>query len=1016
MSALASISNFFKGVLAPDIGKPANQVTSVTHSPVTTQAPETSTTPINPNYNITSTEIKAPQANPISPQSLSASPGIKPVKSRAEFHELRLDNGLRVLFKQSKGAQLKAELVFKSGSAKDPAGKEGLAHFLEHIACSNTQNFKKDLFAVTSNQGGYFNAYTGHSMTGYDLLLPKDKFDLAFNILSSIMGKLEINPVEFKKEHGIINAEIFMSEKSDKFSQIINDNLYGKDHPLSKKILGTKESLEKISIEDIYKFYREEYVPNNATLVISGDISLDELKQGLNKYFMGFKPRPETKEVDFSQGLKPSTQKEIVVRDDTLTPSFSYVYNLPKFNHRDSLIMSLVSNALSGSRDSRLQKKLVDGQAFGGKSVALYTSAIGSTNKFFGDYSIVIGLLDQNLESNMQKVGSVLDAELKDIAANGLTPLEFSQVINNLENSEIYAGDSQHARIGAVETYAGMDEDWSNVFFKLDDIKSITNEDIKAFVNRYLIPENRKVFRVFGKGQDFKSGFNELINKESTKVQGESLDKQIIGPEKFQKLLELSGGLSSLEARLEGLQKLKHPNGMELYYKQDRDLPLSFINAKFDGGSLVLPTEKHNIISMLQSLLSLTGTYNPHTGRSLDKFQIENIFNKLGSSFSLGFSLDHSGISIDFPSKSQAQTMAVVNELLNYPALLETQNPEIVKRVTDEFNRIKTQSIDILKMFEKFSATQACEKFTQAIYPKDHIFYERSLEESIKLVESITLDDLRSYYRQFVHAKNAKITAVGDISLNDIQSQVIPLLTGWNSSAHQIPRDLKLEATAPVLPKSMNFQIIEANNNSPESTVIIGNPTNIKVDDPDHYPALIANMILGAGGDSRLFKGVREEKGLCYDVGSSIISMKFASRPFCISLGCDPKNIKNCIQEVYKIVQEFLTKGPTHEELELAKNDIKKSFALHKLNSRSSTASTLTNLQYRNKDEHYVNNFSKMIDSITLEQVISASRKFILPKNFTMVATVPKGFNQTQIIQPTTEPAKQTQPMTALAA
>jgi predicted Zn-dependent peptidase len=144
--------------------------------------------------------------------------------------------------------------------------------------------------------------------------------------------------------------------------------------------------------------------------------------------------------------------------------------------------------------------------------------------------------------------------------------------------------------------------------------------------------------------------------------------------------------------------------------------------------------------------------------------------------------------------------------------------------------------------------------------------------------------------------------------------------------------------------------------------------------------------------------------------------MKFASRPFCISLGCDPKNIKNCIHEVYKIVQDFLTKGPTHEELELAKNDIKKSFALYKLNSRSSTAGTLTNLQYRNKDEQFVNNFSKMIDSITLEQVISAGRKFILPKNFTMVATVPKGFNQAQIIQPTTEPVKQAQPMTALAA
>jgi zinc protease len=819
------------------------------------------------------------------------------------------------------------------------------------------------------------------------------------------MTRVKIDPEEFKKEHGVINSEIFSSADSIKQFIIINQNLFGTNHPYSRSIIGTKETLDRITIPDLEKFYREEYVPNNATLVISGDIALDELKAGLEKYFTQLKPRTESRELDFSVGIQPSAQKEIEIKDDSLIPNINYKFSVPRFNQRDSLIMSLISSALTDGVDSRLEKKIIEGSENSGKAFGKFISAYGSADKFTGHFSIGCSPIEDNLDANMQAIRRIIDSELEDIAKNGLSQKEFIRLINDLENSEIFSDDAQHAKIGAVETYHANDQDWSQVFFKLDELKKITNEDIKSFASKYLNPANRRVFKVYGKGSDFKQDFNTLINKKNEQVQGKTLEEQIIGPERYKHLLDLSGGLSNLAVKLEGLNKIQHPNGMQVFYKQDKDLPVNFLRVKFPGGSLVLPPEKRHITGMLSAILASTGTYNPNTKRSLDKQQIENLQIKLGSSFGLGLGIDTGGFTLDYLSKNQSATFALVNELLNYPALLETNNPEIVQRVDAEFQRIKKSTIESIKNLDKFSAMLVSEKFAQAIYPKEHIFYQRSSEEAIKLIESITLDDLRAYYRDFMHAKNAQITAVGDISLDQIQNQFIPILNSWNSIAQSNPRNLLLDSSAPVPPKPLNFQIIEANNNSPEAFVEIGNPTNIKQDDPDFYPARIANMILGAGDDSRLFKGVRESNGLCYHIESSFLTSKLCAGPFSISLGCDPKNIALSIKEADQIVKDFLARGPTAQEIELAKQDLKKSSALYRFNSRRSTAGTLSDLMYRGKDDAFVNNFNNMIDSIRPEQIISAARKFILPNNFTIVASVPKGFKQEQIIKP----AKETQ-------
>lgn len=974
MSIIASLGNLF----ARALGRTGPAVSGTSQVANLSQAPEQTRQQIDPK--------------------IWSTPSLKTIKSKDNFHEFRLANGMKVIVKQAKGTQLSAQLRFAAGSAKDPQGCEGLAHFLEHIACSNTENFGKEIFATAGLHGGSFNAHTGYGETVYKILLPHDKSDLALKLLASIMSRVRIDPQEFAKEKGIICSEIVMHGASParKVHRRLQEILYGQGHPYTRDVLGTKASVEATRIEDLEKFYREEYVPNNATLVISGDFDLEQLKATVNKYFADLKPRPESKEKDLSLGIKPSSERKNIMRDDALVAGSYYIYALPKFNHRETLIAQLVSAALSGGLDSRLSRKLVDGEATQGKASALAVDADYDTDKFKGHYYIYAKPMEENLDQNMHKISEVIDAELQDIAANGLSSQEFERVIRRMENSEIYSDDHQHAKIGGVVGYDENGEDWAKYFLRLDDIKTITNDEIKAFVNKYLRPDNRHSLRVYGKGKELGDGFAQLAKQANPDTKGKSADEQIMDASRFKKLVELSGGLSGLQVNMQGLDKVKYPNSMQLYHKYDRDLPLCFVDVNFPGGTLLLPEKKSHVPAMLSAMLAATGTYNPHTSKTLDKQSIENLKIALGMRFGIGLSVDTGGMHLATLSKNLDASLALAAEIMNYPALLETNNPDIVKRVEEEFARQKQSTIDIIKNMQKFPAMLASEKFSQAIYPSEHFFYQRDSDAAIKRIEETTLADLRNYYRQYMHAGKAQITAVGDISRTDLERKFMPMLDAWNNSAKLNARNLDYSRLAPVAPKPMSVQVVEANDAKPESFVIMGNPMDIKVDDPDYYAAMLANSVLGGGAKSRLFESIREEHGLAYHISSMFSSLRHGCGPFTISLGCDPKNIKKAVREVMNTTNKFLQGGMSPEELELAKLELKKSFALHAFNSRASTCSTLSELQLRDKDDKFINNVDKIIDSITMEQVMTAARKFILPENFTVVATVPKGFKEKQ--------------------
>lgn len=923
-------------------------------------------------------------------------PAVKEVKSKEDFSEFELANGMKVIFKQSKGTEITASLKFDSGASKDPKGKEGLAHFLEHIVVSNTKEFAKEIDEVVSLNGGFVNAMTGNDFTSYILKLPKDKADLSMRILRAYMSELNYDQKTLEKEKGIVSAELKMMEakSSRKAGLYAQEMLFGKGHPLTKDPGGTSKAVQSLTKTDLDEFYSNEYVPNNATLTISGDIDKVQFKNLVSRYFAPIKANPNLKKIDASKGIKSSEQKVHELKDDTLVSSLDYIYKVPKFNHKDELITSLLEEALSGGYDSRLKKKLVDGGANSGKAVVLGVSASANINKDYGHFSIHAKPLDENREANLRLVKKVVDEELNDISQNGLEKNEFERLIRVLENREIFKKDSQHADLSTVGSYSQNGEDWTLGLNYLDDLKKITNEDIKNYVQKYLLTNaNRHELKITGSGKGFNADYKNSLKDKTVDAKGDK--HELLSAEKLDHIKSLSRGVSNLDAKITGLDKIQTQDGMQVFLKEDHSLPVIMLKSHFDGGSLAVDEKDKTALSFLDSILSETGTYNPKSKRRLTKQDIEKLEIELGANIDQNSYVteDRSGIGFSVLSKNLNKGLGLMNEILNNPALLDETNPVLIKELEAALAREKKSRLDMMKIFAKMPAVKASQKLINSMYPKGHFFAAKIIPEVMKEVQNITLDDLRRIYKQIYNINPSKVSVVGDITKGDLDQKVLPVLRSFskeNPPSNTKQLDYKRMASVDA-PKS-SFSVVSSDNNEPESTVMMGNPAEITEESDDYHAALIANKILGAGMSSRLFSKVREENGLVYHISSDLMPLRKACAPFTISFGCDPRNVKKSITATLATVKDFLKQGVTKEELELAKSKIKKSFAMGALNSRSGTCGLLSDVQLKNKDEKFINNFSQMIDAISLEQVNATARKFIKPQNFTIVATKPKDF------------------------
>jgi zinc protease len=913
---------------------------------------------------------------------------VKRIKAKNEFSEFHLDNGLKVLFKQAQGQSLFAELNIKSGGANDPKGKEGIAHLFEHLLCRHNSDFQEAVDAVVQHNGGSYNACTSSKDTSYFTHLPGKNLDLALNLMAGLFAGLKITAADLEKEKRIVINEITERDQNPhhELSKKIREFLLGKGHPITSEVGGDSESVASISMDDVQKFYATNYTPSNATLIISGDFDQANLKRQIEKYFASIPSAAKPKELDCTIKWGELSKKEII-RDAQFGPSSSLLFPIKPFDHRTALTAGLVSYTLSGSTKSRLYKRLVD--PLENKEPLVKEVDVNCTlDKGFGFGEIAVNLFNAKQdELSRARIHKIIQEEIKDIQENGVQADELSSVIADIENEEIYKKDYQHSDIGVVAIYDSKDEDWTKYLDLVKDLCSITNEEIKDYAKNYLNFDSMRYLEIYGQGNEVNSKLSGFSNPMAHAHAMPELEQTVVD---LAKIRALSGTVANeREFKFSGLKKYQVDDA-NVYHKEDHSLPLVFVDMGYDGGMASIPKAQRNIARIYNALLSSTGVYDPQSKRILDKKELEEKRMKLGFSgakrmgdddFSFGFHC----ISRYFGEALGIFTNFLLNHEINY-----ANNPEVRERLQKEFDSIKKTNLESLALLKQNSGYHLNRAFYNSFYPPEHLFYLRSADEIIGELQSITLDDVLAFHRNHGLGGNPKLTVLGDITKEQIDSQVLPVFKAVKAKGKTALMDIScLQNPSSTVPKP-KLELVTVPNNGASSDVIIGNLHDIKLDDPDHRAAELANYILGAENlNSRLYQHVREKAHLVYSISSGFSNHKYGSRPFEVNFTADPRLVKQVLVEVHKVIKGFLDKGITDDELEIAKSHFKSSYAMDHFNSRRSTHSYLSSLHYRDKDEDYINSYNQLIDSISKEDVLKAAKRLIRPEQFKIVVSKP---------------------------
>ena len=398
-----------------------------------------------------------------------------------DFVEYDLENGLHVILHQDNSAPvISTSVMYLVGSKEEDKGKTGFAHFFEHVLFTGSKNIKEGEWdKIVNANGGFYNANTGHDRTYYFNNFPSNKLELTLWIESERMLHPIITEKAIKTQQEVVKEEKRLRENQPygNIFQVVSENLF-KVHPYNNFIIGSMEDLSSASIDYYLEFNKKFHVPNNAALVVAGDIDIEKTKEMIKKYFSDIPrgidvPRDYPMEEEITSTIKvESFDKNIQI------PAYLLGYRTPGHNEREAYVLEMISIYLSSGQSSRLYKRIVDE-----KKLALQ---ISSQNLSLEDYGIYFIFSLPMGDTKMDTIVSEIDSEIELMQTDLISDKDFQKIQNIIENRFV-SSNSTVAGIGNSLAHNYFFHDTTNhINTELDIYRSISKEEIREVAKRLL--------------------------------------------------------------------------------------------------------------------------------------------------------------------------------------------------------------------------------------------------------------------------------------------------------------------------------------------------------------------------------------------------------------------------------------------------------------------------------------------------------------------------------------------------
>jgi zinc protease len=809
-----------------------------------------------------------------------------------EYEKYELDNGLDVILHVDRSDPAVAvAMTFHVGSSREVPGRTGFAHLFEHLFFLDSENLGYGgLDRLMTRIGSSTNGSTNRDRTNYFEVVPKDGLEKALwaeadklgyfinTVTESVVAK-EKQVVKNEKRQGVDNQPYGHS------NYVIDQALYPEGHPYRWQVIGSLEDLDNASLADVKAFHNRWYGPNNATLVVAGDIDVDQTRAWIEKYFgeIPARPTPES-------GAPPEialTESRLLVHEDNFArlPQLTMAWPTVRLYHPDSYALDILADVLTDGKRSPFYEVIVEEQ-----ELAPAVFAGNGSQELAGRFTLQVRAY---ANTDLDVVRAAIDSAFTRFERNGVAQEELSRIKAGYETqfygslSSVIGKAFQLAQYNIFAPSPGyLTEDLERLLAVTDaDVMRVYEEYIKdrPFVAASFVPRGEPALALEGSRvatvveEPIVPGEGEFVLAERGAIERteSSFDRTVEPP---------FGEPPTLTAPAISRQTLD--NGVRVLVIEDHEIPLVQFELRMKAGLLLDDPARVGVANLLAETMT-EGTAN----RTPE--ELEQAIDLLGASINVSSGRESFVISGSTLARNFPATMELVEEILLEPRW----DPE-------QFELARQRVANTLRQRSASPTALASDAFARLVYG-DHILARNPLGDT-ETIDALTIEDLQTYYENALVPDHASFLVAGAVGLDDVTRSLLGIAQRWETGEVDFPEP-------PVWsPDRAGLYFLDVPGSS-QSVLQIGYLA-LPETDAEYYPATVMNYRLGGGGfASDLTQVLREQKGYTYGIGSRFAGSDIPG-PFSISSSVRSNVTFESLDLIKNLVERH---GPDFDETDL---------------------------------------------------------------------------------------------------
>jgi predicted Zn-dependent peptidase len=858
-----------------------------------------------------------------------------------------LDNGLTVIVHEDRKAPVVAiSTWYNVGSKDEPKGKTGFAHLFEHIMFNGSENLPGDFFEYLQKIGATdYNGTTWFDRTNYFQTVPRGALDMGLFMESDRMGYLlgAVTQEKLDNQIGVVQNEKRQGDNrpGGLVDYEVLANLFPDGHPYQHDTIGSMADLDSASLRDVKQWFIDKYGPNNAVLVLAGDVSAAEARPLVEKYFGSIARGPVNSP---AQADVPtlSAAKSIVMKDRVAAVQLQRHWAVPGLLSDQLAALDLGGSILGGLASSRLDRILVRDE----KLAVAVTAGIQPFHR--------VGMFEVTATVKPGVDPAVVDKRLDEIMAdylaNGPTEDEVRRAatqdvagrIRGLEQVGGFGGKAVALAEGQV--YAADSDYYKKT---LDAYAAVTPAQIKAAMQQWLSRPTFSVRLEPGERPPYEE------------AKGPKKAKADMPSKKTVRAVPPIGETPPLD--FPDVQHVTLSNGIKLAYAQRTTVPVTQLALSFDAGYAADVRAGRGLQNLTLNLLE-------EGADGLTSQQIAEEQERLGANIAAAGSADRSNVTLSALTANLGPSLDLLADVVQRPDFTQA-----------ELDRVRTQALTAIAQAQKDPGSMAARALPALIYGEDHPYATTNLGEAAA-VTAITRDDLVSFQQSWLRPDNVEIFAVSNLPLAELLPQIEERFGKWAAPA--VPKGVKNFVAPPMRPAKARIIFIDRPG-SPQSVILGGQLTPV---DPfgDVVPVTSANDVLGGNFLSRINMDLRETKGWSYGVRGSI-GLNVQAVPYLINAPVQADRTADSIKALNEQVAGFLGKeGVSKEELDRTVANLSQQLPGRFETSQAVLSAMMTNALYRRPDNYY-ELLAAQYRALSQASLDQAMRAAIDPNSFTWV-------------------------------